>query len=135
MKPLKGLEDLGDKKYSIGRLASIEGGKLGGKTTADSGHLLSICSSGGKVGGKVAYHNKSGIFGLSEEQKQSARINGGKVVGNKNAESGRVSELGKLSAKSANHPNNVKVKCVHCGKENNVGNNNRWHGDNCKHKQ
>jgi hypothetical protein len=87
-KPLKGLEDLGDKKYSITRLANSEGGKISGT-----------------------------------------------YRGNLAVERGTVIKAGKVSAKSLKHPNNVKVKCVHCGKENNVGNNNRWHGDNCKHKK
>jgi hypothetical protein len=30
--------------------------------------------------------------------------------------------------------NKTTLTCPHCGKKNNVGNHNRWHGDNCKWK-
>ena len=95
---------------------------------------IKITSKGGKVGGPINLINGTGLFGMSEQEKESCRINGGKVTGNKNAESGRVIELGKISAKSPKHPNNVKKKCKHCGKELNLGTYGRWHGDKCKNK-
>jgi hypothetical protein len=95
---------------------------------------IKVVSKGGKVGGPINLINGTGIFGMSDEKKKQTAINGGKVTGNKNAENGRVSELGKISAKSPKHPNNVKRKCVHCGKELNLGTYGRWHGDKCKNK-
>jgi hypothetical protein len=95
---------------------------------------IKITSKGGKVGGRVNLINGTGLFGMSDEKKKQSSINGGKVTGNKNAESGRVSELGKISAKSPKHVNNVKIKCEYCGKEMNIGNYGRWHGDKCKNK-
>jgi hypothetical protein len=96
---------------------------------------IKVVSKGGKVGGRVNLINGSGIFAMSEEEKQSCRINGGKVQGNKNVETGQVSKAGKVSAKSPTHPNNVKRKCEHCGKELNLGTYGRWHGDKCKNKK
>jgi hypothetical protein len=37
----------------------LRGAKKGGKTAVESGQLLSICSMGGKVGGKIAGHMQS----------------------------------------------------------------------------
>jgi hypothetical protein len=51
---------------------------------------IKITSKGGKVGGPINLINGTGLFGMSEQEKESCRINGGKVTGNKNAESGRV---------------------------------------------
>lgn len=42
------------------------------------------------------------------------------------------SELGKRAAASANHPNNRKGTCIHCGKEMNLGHLARYHNDKCK---
>ena len=114
---------------------SSEAGKLGGKKVAESGQLLSVCGKGGKIGGLITFNNRTGLFGMSEEQKEISRVNGGKIQGNKNIETGQVIKAGKISAKSPKHPNNVKIKCQYCGKETNVGLNKRWHGEKCKHKQ
>lgn len=41
-------------------------------------------------------------------------------------------ELGKRAAASANHPNNQKHVCIHCGASMNMGHIARYHNDNCK---
>jgi ketol-acid reductoisomerase len=43
-KPLKGLDDLGDKKFTLNNLQRIDNGK----NSRDSGQLKSVCSIGGK---------------------------------------------------------------------------------------
>jgi hypothetical protein len=92
-------------------------------------------SKGGKTTGKKHLENKTGIFGLTEDRKKEIVANGGKIAGKRNADTGRVTELGKISAKSPNHPNNVNVKCEHCGIVTKLPMSRRWHGDNCKHKK
>lgn len=37
-----------------------------------------------------------------------------------------------MYSKQVTQRNYIKYKCVHCGKETNIGNLNRWHNDNCK---
>lgn len=122
-----------------------------GQLTINKNRTKESCSKGGKKGGpkggkiskekKLGFHSMKkedrvklskeigkkigprslkegfGIFGLTEKQKKSVAIKGGKN-----------------SAKSKKHPNNVKVKCEHCGFKTSLPLYKRWHGDNCKHK-
>lgn len=143
-KPLKGLEDLGDKKYAIKNLSRVEsmiqnrsseacskgglsGGKKGGKTSKDNklGFHSFTTEERSKIGKRVgdnvgprSYIEGFGIFGLTDEEKTKVAVYGGQQ-----------------SAKSPNHPNNVKVKCEYCGFETSLPLYKRWHGNNCKHKK
>ena len=129
--PIKGLKDLNDARYSMEQLNRIENGK----NAVISGQLKSICSNGGKAGGNKTYKNGTGLFGMSEKKKKQTAINGGKAAGKLAVENGTVIKAGKISAKSKKHPNNVKVKCEHCGFKTSLPLYKRWHGDNCKHKK
>jgi hypothetical protein len=128
-KPLKGLEDLADSKYSIKTITALEnrriGGLIGGKKCKELSlgfNTKEMQSKGGKIGGnitgKMSYEQGFGIFSQTKEE----------II--KNAKLG-----GKEAIKSPNHPNNIKIKCEYCGKESNIGMIKRWHGENCKHKK
>ena len=60
-KPLKGLEDLGDERYSLSNIAKRQNGTIAaskvnneqGKKNAKSGHMKSIQSLGASLGGKI----------------------------------------------------------------------------------
>ena len=67
--------------------------------------------------------------------KDKWHLEGGKSQGKINAENGHVSRIGKISAKSSKHPNNVIGKCKYCEKETTLPLLSRWHNDNCKHKK
>ena len=95
---------------------------------------VKIAGKGGKAGGPITLANGVGLFGMSEDEKRKACSEGGKLIGDRNAKSGKVSEMGKISAKSPKHPNNVKVICEHCGKDISIATYGRWHGDKCKNK-
>lgn len=120
----------GDDTITIQQLNRIENGK----NAVVSGQLKSICTKGGKLGGQVTYKKRNGLFSMSDKDKNKCRINGGKIQGKINAENGHVVIAGKISAKSKKHPNNVMVKCEHCGFKTSLPLYKRWHGDNCKHK-
>ena len=126
--PIKGLKDLDDKRYSMEQLNRIENGN----NAVLSGQLKSITSKGGKAIGKIHYKNGTGLFGMSDKDKNKSQINGGKVAGKLAVERGTVSKAGKISAKSPKHANNVKIKCEHCGFETSLPLYKRWHGDKCK---
>jgi hypothetical protein len=75
---------------------------------------------GKRVGKEIGPRSQKegfGIFGLSDKQKLKI-----------------AKDAGKKSAKSPNHPNNTKEKCIHCGYETTLPLIRRWHGDNCKQK-
>lgn len=91
-------------------------------------------SNGGKKASEILLKNKTGLFGMDKISKKKAQIKGGQSQGKKNVENGHVIIAGKASAKSKKHPNNVKVKCEHCGFKTSLPLYKRWHGDNCKHK-
>lgn len=117
-------------KVSHAQLVRIENGKL----AKESGQLAKAASNGGKVTGNSHYKNKTGLFGMSNKKKKQTVVNGGKAAGKIAVEKGTVIKAGKVSAKSKKHPNNVKVKCEHCGFKTTLPLYRRWHGDNCKHK-
>jgi hypothetical protein len=121
----------GDDTITIEQLNRIENGK----NAVISGQLKSVSSKGGKVVGIKHYKNGTGLFGMSKSEKKKAVIKGGKVQGKINADNGHVSIAGKISAKSKKHPNNVKVKCEHCGFKTSLPLYKRWHGDKCKLKK
>jgi hypothetical protein len=126
--PMKGEEYA--SKLTIEQLNRIENGK----NAVLSGQHKDAASKGGKTTGKIHYENGTGLFGMSESKKKKVVVNGGKVAGKLAVERGTVSKAGKISAKSKKHPNNVKVKCEHCGFKTSLPLYKRWHGDNCKHK-
>lgn len=126
--PMKG-EDIADK-LTIEQLNRIENGK----NAVISGQHMQAAKNGGKTMGNKHLKNKTGLFGMSKKKTKQAKINGGKVSGMKNVLTGHVSIAGKISAKSKKHPNNIKVKCEHCGFKTSLPLYKRWHGDNCKHK-
>ena len=120
----------GDDTITIEQLNRIENGR----NAVVSGQLKSISSKGGIATGKKHYKDGTGLFAMSEEKKKQTYINGGKASGKLAVERGTVSKAGKISAKSKKHPNNVKVKCEHCGFKTTLPLYKRWHGANCKHK-
>jgi hypothetical protein len=128
--PIKGLKDLGDKKYSMEQLNRIEQGE----NAVLSGQLKSIQSKGGKIRGILHYKNGTGLFGMSDKKKKQAAINGGKSAGKLAVKKGTVIKAGKVSAKSPKHPNNTLEKCIHCGYKTTLPLIRRWHNDNCKQK-
>jgi hypothetical protein len=74
---------------------------------------------------------------LIKSHSQEKRIKGGKTSGNNNVLSGVWKQCciagGKVGGKiAAKRLNTTMIECVHCGNINNIGNHNRWHGDNCK---
>lgn len=90
-KPLIGLEDLSDEKYSLSSMSKKENGKLTatkinnnqGKKNAKSGHMKNIqkigASLGGKIGGVVTKSNgklkENGILGnRANAEKYGIRI-------------------------------------------------------------
>jgi len=131
------------KKEDIDRILKEADSKLGNLTDKQLQQYTSEthkkqnkerASKGGKIGGKVTYKKRNGLFSMSDKSKKKAQTNGGKVQGKINVETGHVVTAGKISAKSKKHPNNVKVKCEHCGFKTSLPLYKRWHGDNCKHK-
>ena len=120
----------GDETITIEQLNRIENGK----NAVISGQHKLAASKGGKSMGNTHYKNGTGLFGMSDEKKKQTAINGGKVSGKLAVERGTVIKAGKVSAKSPKHPNNVKIKCEHCGFETSLPLYKRWHGGNCKHK-
>ena len=122
-------EDIAEK-LTIEQLNRIENGK----NAVISGQHREAAISGGKTMGNKHFKNKTGLFGMSSKKTKQAQINGGKVSGNKNVLNGHVSVAGKISAKSKKHPNNIKIKCEHCGFKTSLPLYKRWHGENCKHK-
>ena len=86
-------------------------GKILGKNNVESGHLKSIASSGGKIGGKVQFENGLGIH--NPDKALEYRILGGLA---------QVKNL------------NLDKTCPHCGVLSRGAGYNRWHGDKCKHK-
>jgi hypothetical protein len=89
----------------------------------------------------------------AKAQPLSAKIKGGKTTGEKNKNSGYMSELGKkwgsiqgkkrkedgtlskIGKKTCVKNFQTKVKCEHCGFVTNKGNYKQHHGDNCKYKE
>lgn len=140
-KPLKGLEDLNDKKYSIDTLARVD--SINQNRTKES------CSKGGKIGkgGQKAKELKLGFHSFTKEERSEIGKKVGAIIGPRSYKEGfgmyglsdeRKKEIaidgGKKSAKSPKHPNNVKVICEHCSFETSLPLYKRWHGNNCKHK-
>lgn len=105
-----------------------------GKNAVLSGQHKKAAIEGGKVIGKRHLKNGTGLFGMDDKKKKQTVINGGKAAGKLAVERGTVVKAGKASAKSKKHPNNVKVKCEHCGFKTTLPLYKRWHGDNCKQK-
>lgn len=55
-------------------------GKVQGRKNVESGLLMSVCSNGGKIGGRVLFETKRGLFGMSEREKKIAQIAGGSAA-------------------------------------------------------
>ena len=115
---LKGIEDLGDPRYSLATLTSSEnikeyiksdnfkissklGGKVAGQKNVESGHLIQLAKklkkTGhykklGKLHGGKAFNR---IWKENPEQLIQACIKGGKVAGQKNVESGHMYKIQK----------------------------------------
>lgn len=105
-----------------------------GKNAVYSGQLKEAAISGGNTMGNTHYKNKTGLFGMSEEQKKQTAIAGGKISGKLAVERGTVSKAGKASIESPNHVNYKILICPHCGKEGKFTIMKRWHMDRCKYK-
>jgi hypothetical protein len=87
-KPLIGLDDLSDDKYSLKELTRIENGKLtistnasfegrskGGKTNKDSGHISNLGKKWGKITGKnnTILHSTK-VLGAKAMAEKSSKI-------------------------------------------------------------
>ena len=68
---------------------------------------------------------------LKERHKKLGHVEGGKQYTKK----GLSSEERVRRSIHSKSLNKTMITCEHCGKVNNTGNHNRWHGDNCEHKQ
>ena len=79
-KPLIGLDDLSDNKFTLQKLAQKEvgsiTGKINGRKNADSGHMKAIQKIGASIGGKKS--------GLSKSKEYLKEI--GKIASKSNAE-------------------------------------------------
>ena len=126
----KGYSKLSDKQLSQfedfvkkGAKASVKsskflevrskGGKVIGKRNVESGHLKSIASLGGKAGAESQMKNGLGIHTDKETRREWARLGG-------------LASIERL--------NKEKI-CPHCKLKSKGAGYNRWHGDNCKHKE
>jgi hypothetical protein len=122
-----------------------------GQLTINKNRTKESCSKGGKVGGpkagKIAKENKLGFHSMKKEDRVKLSKEIGNIIGPRSKEEGfgifglskketikNAIAGGKASVKSKKHPNNVKVKCEHCGLKTSLPLYKRWHGDNCKHK-
>lgn len=126
--PMKGEEYANE--FTIEQLNRIENGN----NAVFSGQHKEAASKGGLVMGNKHLENGTGLFGMSKKKTKQTKINGGKAAGKLAVERGTVIKAGKISAKSKKHPNNVKIKCEHCGFKTTLPLYKRWHGENCKHK-
>lgn len=106
-----------------------------GKNAILSGQHKKAAIKGGKVMGEKHLNNRTGLFSRSKKKRIEDATKAGKIGGKKTAELGYLKKAGQISSKSPKHPNNILIKCTHCGKETNLPLNKRWHGDNCKHKK
>jgi hypothetical protein len=121
------------------------------KITINENRTKQSCSNGGKIGGakggKTAKDNKLGFHSMKKEDRVKLSKEIGNIVGPRSKEEGfgifglskketikNAIAGGKASAKSKKHPNNVMVKCEHCGFKTSLPLYKRWHGYNCKHK-
>jgi len=89
-----------ERQKAISRM----GGLIQGPINAQTGHMsaiqkLSDCSEAGKMGAEVCRKLNKNSFFNEETHKNSAR-KGGQVQGKKNAESGHLKEITKLSKKN-----------------------------------
>ena len=89
-----------EQKFNI----SSSGGKIGGKRNAESGHMreiqkLSDCSAAGKKGSETCRKEKKNSF-FDPVLRQKASVNGGKIQGKINAESGHLKKICKLSKRN-----------------------------------
>ena len=89
-----------------------KGGKVAGKLNAESGHLASIQSIGGKAGSKSQIKNGLGIHTTKEKRREWAILGGLAVIDNLNRER----------------------QCPYCPIKTIGAAYNRWHGEKCKHK-
>jgi hypothetical protein len=85
---------------------TLNGRRNGGIRNVESGHLASISSNAGKIGGRL----------------------GGKINGKKNVESGHWEIVRHLG----NEINQERIICEYCGTIANRLNHGRWHGPKCK---
>ena len=128
---LNGLSDSELLKLDNEQLNRIQNGI----NAVESGQLKEAAKKGGEKMGQTHLKNGTGLFGRSKKQIKEDASKAGKLGGMKNVLTGHVKIAGKISAKSPNHPNNTKQKCIHCGYESTLPLIRRWHNDNCKHKQ
>jgi len=137
------LNSISEKKFS----------KLTDKQLAqyDSMEFKNGAKTGGRIGGpkagKIAKENKLGFHSMKKEDRVKLSKEIGNRIGPRSKQEGfgifglskketikNAIAGGKASAKSKKHPNNVKVKCEHCGFKTSLPLYKRWHGNNCKHK-
>ena len=119
---IKGFEDLISPKSSIANLGRAE-------WTAEHNR-----DPNKQIGKKSNATRKARGYFESETHKRSA-IAGGKAQGQKNAESGHISSLGKKYQAAATEASLKRITCPVCGEDANTGNYSRWHGENCIHPQ
>lgn len=87
-KPLIGLNDLSDDKFTLQRLSQVEvgrvTGKILGKKNAESGHMKNIQKIGCSIGGTISGNNKTKeqlkeISKLGNEANQ--QLHGKRIIG------------------------------------------------------
>jgi len=122
------------------------------KLTINENRSKESCSKGGKIGGpkagKIAKEKKLGFHSMKKEDRIKVSKEVGAKIGPRSYKEGfgifglskketikNAIAGGKASVKSKKHPNNVKVKCEHCGFKTSLPLYKRWHGDKCKHKK
>lgn len=129
-------DELGYQRGTHYTIAAILGRETGfGKFTQE--RQIELASKGGKMGGPKAFAAKSGIFGLSDEEKRVNNRKGGKAASKINFELKRGIFALTKEQQIANGKKAGGTKrgvCPNCGLEGNIPNLKRWHFDNCRHK-
>jgi hypothetical protein len=93
------------------------------------------------IGNKIMIENKIGLFGVPIEQRREWALKASRVGVSISADKRRGIKLTddvkqKMSDNSNCHKLKLlKYKCEHCGKEMNIGNYYKWHGDKCRNKK
>lgn len=104
-------------------------------TESQKQQIKERAEKGGQVMGNRLYEEGKGLFGRSKNKIKSDLVKAGKATTSLPIWKDIARNGGINSAKSPNHPNNTKEKCIHCGYETTLPLIRRWHNDNCKHKK
>ena len=111
------------------------------KSETYSSHFSKMGKKANGKGNKVMIENKIGIFGVDIQQRKEWALKASRVGASISADKRRGVKLTdevkqKMSDNSNCHKLKLlKYKCEHCGKEMNIGNYYKWHGDKCRNKK